>query len=109
MDDSRRQQPRPAWWNAAHDSAWDRVKHLFQRRIESEPDGREWTQVERAVQFGYGARQQAHETGTDEWDADVEAQLEREWDTLHYSEDLPPPAHTWHDVRQFVHRGWVGP
>jgi hypothetical protein len=99
---------RPHWWNDDHESAWDKVKHLFQRSFGAHPSPhRQWTEAEPGLRFGYGARRRANE---DAWDEEVEARLEQEWDTIHHQpEDSPGPVRTWHDVRQFVHRGWLGP
>ncbi|HEY8943904.1 MAG TPA: hypothetical protein VIM73_06575 [Polyangiaceae bacterium] len=59
-----------------------------------------WEDVESAVRYGYGARQQFSDLP--EWDEELETRLRMEWEEI-------APGRTWHDVRQFVHRGWMGP
>lgn len=59
-----------------------------------------WEDVESAVRYGYGARQEFRERP--EWDEELEMRLQREWEDIE-------PGRVWHDVRQFVHRGWMGP
>jgi hypothetical protein len=59
-----------------------------------------WEEVEPAMRYGHGARQEHPEQV--EWNEELELQLRREWEEM-------APSRLWHDVRQFVHRGWMGP
>jgi hypothetical protein len=68
-------------------------------RAERSEDER-WEDVEPAMRYGHGARQKYPEQP--EWNEELELQLRREWEEM-------APSRLWHDVRQFVHRGWMGP
>ena len=113
----------PRWWTDAHNSAWDHVREAFRAkwelRQEAEPNSEpsEWDDVEPAIRFGFGARRRAPEpeepreaeASPPDWDPETEAMLEEEWDSMHHSPEEGFMPRLWHDVRQFVHRGWLGP
>lgn len=125
----------PKWWTTSHASGWDRVKEALRRDWEQtkadlgangsalnqdvgntvrqalgkesiplenvpNPESPRWEDVEAAVRYGYGARVQFGEMP--EWDEEMETRLRQEWEGM-------GPGRVWHDVRQFVHRGWMGP
>jgi hypothetical protein len=102
---------RPKWWNDSHETAWDTAKRHFEARLRDERPDRSWEDLESAVRYGYAAR--LHYAGDNpiegEWDPETESRLESDWDALHNDADSSPGSRTWNDVRQFVHRGWLGP
>jgi len=135
MQSAQSNQEHSVWWDEPH-SGWERFKEAFRRDWEQTkadlggkaPDldqnvgdtvrqalGKEpipplnvpnrleerWEDVERAVRYGYAARQHFTEQG--EWDEDFETRLREDWD-----KSLGPPR-PWHEIRPFVHRGWMGP
>ena len=83
----------------------------------ADPASSEWGEAEPAIRFGFGARRRAPqpaepkevEASQSEWDPETEALLEQEWDSMHQTSDQGFVPRLWHDVRQFVHRGWLGP
>lgn len=113
----------PRWWTDAHNSAWDHVREAFRTKWEqnraAEPvvHASDWDEAEPAIRFGFGARRRAQQppeaqpsqAPESEWDPETEALLEQEWDSMHHSSDDGFMPRLWHDVRQFVHRGWLGP
>jgi hypothetical protein len=114
----------PRWWTDAHNSAWDHVREAFRTKWEqnrvAEPaaEARDWEEAEPAIRFGFGARrrvsqpaeaQEAPQASQSDWDPETEALLEQEWDSMHHPSDDGFMPRLWHDVRQFVHRGWLGP
>jgi hypothetical protein len=100
----------PRWWNESHTSAWEAAREAFRQRWDADGSqsrgvGKAFADAEPALRFGYSARREFKE----DWDPELEARLQNEWDTLH---DPRPPEEEprfWDDVRQFVHRGWMGP
>lgn len=120
---------RPHWWTDEHDTAWDRVREAFRSKWEARraqapevsAEAEDWDEIEPAIRFGYGRRradgtaeeprtppQESKEASSD-WDPELEATLEQEWDTMHHVPEDNAAPRLWHDVRQFVHRGWFGP
>lgn len=100
----------PSWWNDSHVSAWELVREAFRENWDADGSqtrgvGTPFTQAEPALRFGYGARREFDA----EWDPSIEARLESDWDNLHDDRPLEDPPRLWDDVRQFVHRGWMGP
>jgi bacterioferritin len=91
---------------------WEGVREAFRAKLAGPRTSRpadSWESVEPALRFGYDARQR-QPSASDEWDSDLEARLQQEWDTLsHSAADEPRATSPWYDVRQFVHRGWLGP
>lgn len=124
---------RPTWYDAKHESTWDRVKEALRRDWEqtkndfgadsardlnqdvgdtikqaagkeamplpsqkTKPDA-EWTEVEPALRYGYGARTQ-YATHV-KWDSDLEQKLEGEWNGL-------GTGRKWDEVKPSVRRGW---
>ena len=118
MSDSSPNFRQPHWWTDAHNAAWDHVREAFRNKWEEnrpEQPARGWDEVEPAIRFGFGWRrrppesEQAKPAPDEEWDPELEARLEQDWDSMHKTDEEPREPHLWHDVRQFVHRGWVGP
>lgn len=118
MSDAPSKFKQPSWWTDAHNKAWDHVREAFRNQQDAAraaAPARDWDEVEPAIRFGFGARRRAPETqqtltaAQEEWDPELEATLQQDWDSLHQTEEAPRQAHLWHDVRQFVHRGWFGP
>jgi hypothetical protein len=114
----------PRWWTGEHTSAWARIKEALRRDWEqtkhdfSKKAGRElgqnvddtvkqmvgkepmpatydWSTVEPAMRYGYGAGRNYADV---EFDAHEEV-LEREWNDM-------KPARPWADARDYVRRGW---
>lgn len=120
----------PNWWNHEYDTAWERMKAAVQRDWDQtkhdfggdEPDikqnvgdtvaqaaGKEpvpprgvptYEEVESAYRFGYGARRHYGEEFT-AWNADLETQLEEDWETT-----FPDEKAAWARYRPVVRRGW---
>lgn len=118
----------PHWWTDAHDTAWDHVRETFRSKWEARraeqadvsAGAEDWDEIEPAVRFGFGRRRAepdressapSDEPSTDrsDWDPELEATLEQEWDSMHHPAEDNAAPRLWHDVRQFVHRGWFGP
>ncbi len=120
----------PQWWDASHESAWDRVKAAFKRDWDqtkhdfggNQPDtdqdvndtvkqamGKQpipprgapaYEDEEMAYRFGYGARRR-YGSRYPTWDDRLEAELRRDWDTTYADEPT-----TWAEYRSAVRRGW---
>ena len=108
----------PHWWTDVHNRAWEHVREAFRaqwdERRRNEPEAEPWEHVESPIRFGFGARRRAESEPAPtreggDWDPEVEALLEQDWDSMHDASDAGNAPHLWHDVRQFVHRGWLGP
>jgi hypothetical protein len=113
----------PRWWTDAHNSAWDHVREAFRTKWDQEraagarDNAPHWDEVEPAIRFGFGARRrpepapepESQRASASEWDPETEALLEQEWDTMHTVPEDGFMPRLWHDIRQFVHRGWLGP
>lgn len=120
----------PQWWTDEHETSWDRVKQAMQRDWDQtkhdfggdEPDtdqdvnntvkqaaGKEaipprqvptYEDVEPAYRLGYGARKQ-YGRKYPKWNDDVEAHLQKEWETI-----APSGRQTWMQDRAAIRRGW---
>lgn len=114
--------PQPHWWTDVHNRAWDHAREAFRARWEqqepAEPSAKagEWDEVEPAIRFGFGRRRlppvaepEVKPTEPPDWDPELEAKLEQEWDSMHNVSEESAAPRLWNDVRQFVHRGWFGP
>ena len=118
----------PKWWNATHQSSWDRVKAAFKRDWDQtkhdlgghQPDTNQdvpdtvkqaagkqpipprgqptFEEAEDAYRFGYGARSQYGEQYPT-WDSRLENQLQRDWSGTYSDRE-------WSNYLNYVRRGW---
>ncbi|HWA72666.1 MAG TPA: hypothetical protein VG937_10035 [Polyangiaceae bacterium] len=119
MTNSQQKFRQPHWWTDVHNKAWDHVREVFRSKWEeqraADAQGESWEQVESPIRFGFGARRRedpelsSQQESDPDWDPELEATLEQEWDSMHDASEAGSAPHLWHDVRQFVHRGWLGP
>lgn len=75
----------------------EKIAEVQQRFGEKVAEAQDWSRVEAAVRYGYGARLQY--TDALEWNDALEALLRREWGQL-------KGAGSWDDMRAHVRRGW---
>lgn len=77
--------------------AGEKIAEAQQKVGEKMVEARDWSQVESAVRYGYGARTQY--TDAAGWDDQLEGRLRQEWSQL-------KNASPWDDMRSHVRRGW---
>lgn len=77
--------------------AAEKIVNVQRKAAENVAEVRDWSNVEPAVRYGYGARLQ--HTDLAGWDDNVDARLQQEWARMH------GPG-TWVQVRPSVRRGW---
>jgi hypothetical protein len=95
-------QPRPHWWNAAHDLSWEKVKGALVADWHKMTEGAqklEKTLQERALAFGHGARDAYAKFGV--WTADLEKELRADWEKTHKDASA-----NWDKVKDAVKHGW---
>lgn len=115
MPDSKPKFRQPHWWSDVHNTAWEHVREAFRSKWDELHASEPWDEVESPIRFGFGARRRAQlepapeQQATADWDPELEAKLEQEWDSMHDASEARRVPHLWNDVRQFVHRGWLGP
>lgn len=77
--------------------AGEKIAEAQQKVGEKMIEARDWSQVEAAVRYGYGARTQYADAPG--WDTQLEGRLRQEW------MQLKSPS-TWEEMRPHVRRGW---
>ena len=101
----------PTWWNAEHESGWQKIRHSLQegfRKMKSAAGGTPaWQEgsdqtglgeSEPAVRYGYGAGHQYGAAKGTNWTT-VEPKLQKEWDSLSTGRE-------WRHARNDIQRGW---
>ena len=77
--------------------ATEKIADVQQKAAEKVAGARDWSAVEPAVRYGYGARMQ--HTDLAGWDDSVDGRLQHEWTQMRGNG-------SWEDVRPYVRRGW---